>query len=99
MSASGVREDRHSAVRNVILARTRFLDVTLKATREKACMQGLHGHAITLTHSHTIMTLSIYTKCHNFNQNSIFLITDTNLIIHNLAWLPSKSRSHVVAQY
>lgn len=94
VSASGVREDRHFAIRNCILAQTCFLD-----EREQACMQGLRGHAITYTHSDTIMTLSIYTQCHNINQNSIFLITDTNLIIHHLAWLPSKSLSPVVAQY
>lgn len=60
MSASGVREDRHSAVRNFRLAQTHFLDVILKVAREnrptcKVCM-------VMLSHILTVMKKTLEFK-------------------------------------
>jgi len=59
-SASGVTLDRHSAVKNFILAWTRLLDVTLKATRQNRPVCKDCTVMLSHTHSHTTMTLNLF---------------------------------------
>lgn len=58
-SASGVRVDWHSAVKNFILAWTRLLDVTLKATRENRLV--CKDCTVMLSHTHSLLWPWIYT--------------------------------------